>query len=79
LSFRHEDDLNTIYKVLQEGVEHLRKTSPCDRLILEPLEIRTIAYALKLAGVSGAAALRFETIILEKVAALPADDALMTP
>ena len=46
---------------------------------LEPLEIRTIAYALKLAGVSGAAALRFETIILEKVAALPADDALMTP
>ena len=46
---------------------------------LEPLEIRTIAYALKLAGVSGAAALRFETIILEKVVALPADDALMTP
>ena len=34
-----------------------------------PLQVRAIAYALKLANVSGAAALRFEEMIKEKASA----------
>lgn len=42
LSFRHEDNLATIYGVLNTSLDQLRATHPYDRLILEPLDIRGV-------------------------------------